>query len=84
MRRLGPGALALALFLCGCSVSTRSPLATAITVGVVAADGFRYYQIGPDGSRIPVPAPDPDPTRRVNVQDCTHPVDPGAGNLLCR
>jgi len=28
--------------------------------------------------------PEPDPTRKVNVQDCTRPVDPNAGNLLCR
>jgi hypothetical protein len=29
-------------------------------------------------------APDPDPTRKINTQDCTKPVDPGAGNLMCR
>jgi hypothetical protein len=65
-------------------VSTGSRLGAAIIVGVVAADGFRYYAIGPDGSKTPVGAPDPDPTRRINIQDCTQPVDPAAGNLLCR
>jgi hypothetical protein len=31
-----------------------------------------------------VHAPDPDPSRTINVQDCTTPVDYSAGNLLCR
>jgi hypothetical protein len=66
-------------------VSTSSRLGAAIIVGIIAAEGFRYYRVGPDGSRTPIGvAPDPDPTRRVNVQDCTRPVDPAAGNLLCR
>jgi hypothetical protein len=29
-------------------------------------------------------APEPDPTRAINVQDCTQPIDPEAGNLMCR
>jgi hypothetical protein len=29
-------------------------------------------------------APEPDPTRVINAQDCTQPVDPEAGNLMCR
>jgi hypothetical protein len=38
-------------------------------------------RLGPDGgARVP----GPDPKRRINAQDCTRPVDPYAGNLLCR
>jgi len=65
------------------SVSSGSPLGNAIIVGVMLADGVHYYRLGPDG-KTPVRAPEPDPTRRINAQDCTRPVDPAAGNLLCR
>ncbi|HLQ03036.1 MAG TPA: hypothetical protein VK143_12150 [Burkholderiales bacterium] len=65
------------------SVSTGSPLGNAIVIGVMAADAVHYYRLGPDG-KTQVRAPEPDPTRRINVQDCTRPVDPYAGNLLCR
>jgi hypothetical protein len=66
-------------------VSTSSRVGAAIIVGIIAADGFRYYRVEPDGSKMPIGyAPDPDPTRKINIQDCTRPVDPAAGNLLCR
>ena len=64
-------------------VSSGSPLGNAIVIGVMAADAAHYYRLGPDG-KTAVRAPEPDPTRRINVQDCTRPVDPYAGNLLCR
>jgi len=66
------------------NVSTGSSLGTAIIVGIMFADGYRYYRLEPDGTKTPVSAPEPDPSRRINAQDCTRPVDPGAGNLLCR
>jgi hypothetical protein len=65
------------------SVSSGSPLGNAIVVGVMLADGVHYYRLGPDG-KMSVRAPEPDPTRKINAQDCTRPVDPNAGNLLCR
>ena len=65
------------------SVSSGSPLGNAIIVGVMLADGVRYFRLGPTGT-TPIRAPQPDPTRTINVQDCTRPVDPSAGNLLCR
>ena len=65
------------------SVASGSPLGNAIIVGVMLADGVHYYRLGPDG-KTSVRAPEPDPTRKINVQDCTRPVDPSAGNLLCR
>ena len=66
------------------NVSTGSPLGTAIIVGVMAADAVHYYRIGPDGKTPMYGAPEPDPTRKINVQDCTKPVDFSAGNLFCR
>ena len=65
------------------SVAGGSPLGNAIIVGVVLADGVHYYRLGPDG-KTSVRAPEPDPNRKINIQDCTRPVDPNAGNLLCR
>jgi len=64
-------------------VASGSPLGNAIIVGVMLADGMQYYRLGPDG-KTSVRAPEPDPARRINAQDCTRPVDPNAGNLLCR
>ena len=60
-------------------------LAGAILIGVVFADGVRYYLRLPDGTRMPYyGVPEPDPARRINVQDCTRPIDLAAGNLMCR
>jgi hypothetical protein len=59
--------------------------AGVVLVGAVVADGVRYYAIRPDGTRVPYYGiPEPDPARRINIQDCTQPVDPMAGNLMCR
>jgi len=69
-----------AIALPGCA----APVAGTIVVGVMMADGFRYYGIGPDGKTPLHGAPAPDPTRKINVQDCTQTVDPDAGNLMCR
>ena len=60
------------------SVSSGSPL-----IGVMLADGVQYFRLGPTGTS-PIRAPQPDPRRAINAQDCTRPVDPSAGNLLCR
>jgi len=64
-------------------VTTTSPVATTMVVGVMAAGAINYYTLGPDGKQ-PTGAPAPDPTRVINAQDCTQPVDPEAGNLMCR
>jgi len=69
-----------AIALSGCA----APIGTAIVVGTMAADGINYYRMGPDGKTPMYRAPEPDPTRKVNVQDCTKPVDFSAGNLSCR
>ena len=66
------------------SVSSVSPVATAVVFGVMAADAVHYYRVGPDGKTPIYGAPEPDPTREINVQDCTKPLDASVGNLLCR
>jgi hypothetical protein len=60
-----------------------SPLGNAIIVGIMAGDAISYYRLGPEG-RTQVRPPELDPDRKVNVQDCTRPVDASAGNLMCR
>ena len=73
----------------GCAVqissdrSNAAALGTAIVVGVMAADTVRYYRIGPDGKTPLYGVPEPDPARKINVQDCSKPIDRDAGNLMC-
>jgi hypothetical protein len=66
------------------TTSTGPWLGTAMVVGIVAAETYNYYSVDQNGMKTPVLAPDPDPTRRINVQDCTKPIEPRAGNLMCR
>jgi len=66
-------------------VSGDSRLGAVVIIGLMLAEGLRYFRLAPDGSRTPVA----DETGRalpprVNVQDCARPVDVGAGNLVCR
>jgi hypothetical protein len=77
--------------LAGCAVRysgevpAQAVVGAAILVGIVAAQEDRYYRVGPDGMKTPVGrAPPPDPARKINVQDCSRPVDPAAGNLVCK
>jgi hypothetical protein len=65
------------------SVSSGSPLGNAIIIGIMLADGPQYFRLGSTGT-TPIRAPQPDPSRAINAQDCTRPVNPFAGNLLCR
>ena len=61
------------------SVSSGTPLGNAIIIGIMLADGMRYFRLDQNGGAL-----EADPARPINVQDCTRPVDPSAGNLLCR
>lgn len=61
------------------NVSSGTPLGNAIIIGIMLADGMQYFRLGQNGGVL-----EADPTRVINVQDCRRPVDPGAGNLLCR
>jgi hypothetical protein len=65
------------------SVSSGSTLGNAIILGVMLDDGVQYYRLGPDG-KTQVRSPEMDPARKINVQDCTRPIDRNAGNLMCR
>ena len=58
----------------------------AIVVAVLLADGAQQYFLRyPDGRMVPYrPAAGPDPARRINLQDCTRPIDFEAGNLMCK
>lgn len=66
-------------------VSGDSRLGAVVIIGLMLAEGLRYFRLAPDGSRTPVSdeagrALPP----RVNMQDCAQPVDVRAGNLVCR
>jgi hypothetical protein len=98
MRAIFLGCVAVAAALSGCtvrysagtyspesattsqvSVSSGTHLGNAIIIGIMLADGIEYFRLGQGGRALAA-----DPARPINVQDCTRPVDPGAGNLLCR
>lgn len=63
-------------------------LGAAMVIGILLADGLHWYRQTPDGRRLPIDAREAAAAGvqppRVNVQDCTQPVDVGAGNLVCR
>ena len=65
------------------SVSSGTPIGNAILIGIMAADAVETYRSSPEGANARR-APPPDPTRKINVQDCTQPIDFLAGNLRCR
>lgn len=98
MHRAAAACIVAATVLCGCtvrysaqtgpsssattsqvSVSSGTPLGNAIIIGIVLADGMRYFRLDQNGRALAA-----DPARPINVQDCTRPVGPSAGNLLCR
>ena len=60
-------------------VYSYDPVIAGLVVAVLLIDGMRYY-VYRDGTRLA----EPDPSRAVNVQDCTTPVDTTRGNLVCR
>jgi hypothetical protein len=65
------------------SVSSGSAFGNAIILGILLGETVEYYRLGPEG-RTQVQPSELDPHRKVNVQDCTRPVDASAGNLMCR
>ncbi len=67
------------------SMTSGDRVLTGIVVAVLLAEGMRYYLRGDGGMLAPLDyAPEADPRRTINPQDCTAPVDPRRGNLLCR
>jgi hypothetical protein len=67
----------IAVTASGCA----TPVAATIIIGAMAMDAVdRHNGRDPMAYR----APPPDPSREINAQDCTQPVDYSAGNLLCR
>ena len=80
--------LVVAIFACGAlpaEGASRGKVAAAPSVTHAASS----VRIGGSGNRNrmahdPRVAPPLDPTRRVNEQDCSKPVDPQAGNLRCK
>ena len=74
-------------------LSTDTRLGVVLIIGVMLADGIRYFRLAPDGTRMPLDSPPPSGSDgdaiapaapRVSVQDCTRPVDLQAGTLVCR
>ena len=59
--------------------------AGVLLITILLADGIRQYLRRADGTTVPYTIePDADPDRRVNVQECTRPIQAREGNLMCR
>ena len=57
---------------------------TALLVGTAVVEGVLVYWRGLETTGMSYArVPEFDPKRRVNVQDCSKPVDLSAGNLRC-
>jgi hypothetical protein len=56
------------------------PAAGSAAVGSGAAVRSGSGMVGGYYGRVPPP----DPNRRISVQDCTKPIVPDGGNLLCK
>ena len=69
-----------ALLLSGCAA-----VGGAVVVAGMAGDVNRYYGggEGPEGMGLQK-APEADPTRKINVQDCSKPIEMNGGNLRCK
>jgi len=81
----GAGAVSRGVMVSTFGTGSTDAAAGAVLVGAMAAGSMHYYWRLPDGTRAPYfGTPAPDPARRINVQDCTRPVDPYAGNLMCK
>jgi len=68
-------------------IQSGSVLGTLLAVGILAAAWYgderdRYGFDTFTGASAPVPPLDE--SRRVNLQDCTRPIEDGAANLRCR
>ena len=64
-----------------------SVLGAAVVIGILIADDMRgsaRSSVGGSDALEFRQALAPDPTRRISVQDCSRPIDPQAGNLVCR
>jgi hypothetical protein len=68
--------------------SLDSTLAAAVIVGVMFADGLRWFREDAPGRRTPLSTEEAARAGvalpRVLEQDCTQPVQTDAGNLRCR
>ena len=80
MKALG---LAAAL-LAGCTVHVHTGSDFPAVLGVAVLAGVAYMSEREGGTLESRAPPELDPTRKINEQDCTKPIDWSAGNLRCK
>ena len=61
-------------------------IAVVAALGACATNetGGGYAMSGLSASRYAVKAPPMDPNRKIDEQDCSQPIQPERGNLLCK
>ena len=73
-----------AALLAGCTVQIHTGRDFPLALGVAVLAGAAYTSEREGGvldSRAP---PELDPSRKINEQDCTQPIDWSAGNIRCK
>ena len=95
-RGLAAGLLALSVSGCGghsnvqFSSSGSSPPAAGVVIGVHGVTAFGtllvigFFGAASSDGASTFRIPDMDPSRRVNEQDCTRPIEDWSANLQCR
>ena len=67
------------------SLSSDNLVVTGVLVGVLLAEGVRYYLRQVSGGLVPLEqVPESDANRRISEQDCSGVVVLDRGNLKCR
>ena len=67
------------------SLSSDNPAVTGVLVGVLLAEGVRYYLKQVNGGLVPLErVSESDVNRRISEQDCSGVVVLARGNLRCR
>ena len=78
-------ALAVAsALLTGCTVHVHTGSDFPVVVGVAVLAAIAYTSERDGGVLDPRAVPELDPSRKINEQDCTKPVDWSVGNLRCK
>ena len=74
----------LALLLAGCTVHIDTGRDFPVALGLAVLAGAAYTSEREGGALDSRTPPQLDPSRKINEQDCTKPIDWSAGNIRCK
>ena len=74
----------LVAMLAGCTVHVHTGSDFPVVVGVAVLAAIAYTAERDGGALDARAVPELDPSRKINEQDCSKPIDWSAGNLRCK